>query len=182
MISCIHQTVKRVYPPPPPRDAPEHKGIDPELQPFVDDYIDRAKAAGIEFKHSVTVGFKTINRGPVIGSCLRDDNFHEIDIDESFWEEATFRRQRALIFHELTHCLCNRNHDYAKGKDYPSDLIETIIDSIVNRVPFRVRINPGYFVDECGLTYMTPVIPSVECLIDHEKEYLREMFDRCEPY
>lgn len=175
-LSCAHQ--KHLM----PKQSPEHHGIDAGLAPHINDYIARAKARGKVFKRPITGGFKSIDRGDVIGLCTFGDNFREIDIDTPFWKNASFAQQKVLVFHELTHCLCTRGHDYGKGKDYPTNFISKMFNDMKFHIPFKAEIDPGYFPDGCGTSIMTPVIADDECIQIHEVHYMNEMFDRCEPY
>lgn len=160
----------------------DHIGIDPELQVYVDDYVDRAKARGFEFKHSITVGFKTINEGAVIGLCTYNKQWREVDIDVPFWESARFKSRMVLVFHELTHCLCSRGHDYGEGKEYPNSFVRKVIDNINFQIPYRAAQKPGYYEDGCALSIMTPTIEDESCIQAHEEDYMKEMLDRCNPY
>lgn len=177
VISCVHHKPRLEN-----KEKPEYVGVNPTLKPFVDEYVQRAKARHLVFNNPVTVGFKVINVGDVIGVCSMTEKFREVDIDTIFWNRASHAKQRILIFHELTHCLCGRNHDFGNGQSYPDSLFGHILDDISFRSPFRIKVKSGYFVDGCGMSIMTPEIASDDCIDSHESEYLEEMFDRCEPY
>jgi len=177
-LSCNHQAIPHIH----HKHAPEYAGIDPNLQPLVDEYIDLAKKRRLAFKKHITAGFKVIDAGRVIGLCTFSEKFREVDIDIPFWNKSEGPQRRILVFHELTHCLCGRGHDYGKDKDYPSDFLGKMLEDFLFRVPFRSSVKPGFFADGCGMSIMTPEIASEDCIEEHEAEYLEEMFDRCEPY
>ena len=152
---------------------PEYKGVDPKIQGLVSEYKDLAKKQGIVFNHDVTVGFKDFNEGTVIGRCTYGWGFREIDLDRSFWDSSNTLEPEALVWHELSHCFCDRQHDYGDGKHYSS--AADIDNGNFDR-------NKGYYPDGCALSIMTPVILEDWCLGVHYDAYVVEMFDRCEKY
>ena len=155
--------------------TPEYKGVDPKVKDLVDEYKDLAKAQGITFKHEVTVGFKDIDDDGVIGICNYGENWREIDLDRSFWQQSSNITHLALLFHENGHCYCNRNHDY-KGKDYPS-LKE------IDRQAREGKLGGfGYYPDKCPKSIMYPYILDDNCTLAHFNDYIEELFENCEPY
>ena len=49
---------------------------------------------------------------PIIGTCyVYTDGYRNIDIDPDAWNEAEDLKKEELIFHELGHCVLNRDHD-----------------------------------------------------------------------
>lgn len=46
----------------------------------------------------------------IIGYCFPSLERTVIAIDEDYWKRASFGNQVALVFHELGHCLLNREH------------------------------------------------------------------------
>lgn len=145
------------------RLTPEYKDIDFEIAPYVNEYMDLAKTMGIEFKNKVTIGFKDINKGAIIGECHFGLALREIDIDKTWWKYATPTSRFTLIFHELAHCYCGRIHDYGPGKEYVDEW-------------------EGRLEDGCPQSIMYPKIISDECMESHYEDYIIEAFDRCKPY
>jgi hypothetical protein len=162
--------------------APEHKGIDPKLQPYYDEYVALAKERGIIFKNKVTMGFKDLDSENYIGVCHRNGfmHFREIDIDKGYWDHTTEQQRINEVFHELTHCLCTRDHDFAPGKFYPEVAVWKIFIDITNMC---VSKEPEGFKDDgCPVTIMHPRILWQWCFNMYYDEYIKEMFDRCEPW
>lgn len=167
--------------------TPEYKGVDPKVKDLVDEYKDLAKVQGITFKREVTVGFKDIDND-VIGICNYGENWREIDLDRSFWQQSSNITHLALLFHELDHCKCNRDHDY-RGKDYPSP---KEIDKQTRDYPSLKEINKqvgevklgdfGYYPDKCPKSMMYPYILDDNCTLAHFNDYIEELFENCEPY
>lgn len=163
-----------------PRLAPVYKGIDARAYPLISDYVLRAKKHHVRFTKPISIGFTDINNGGVVGTCFYGKNFREIEIDNHEWFSHTELNREELIFHELTHCLCSRRHDYADGKEYTPIPLEKL-DQIFHDWPFYAPL-PGRYKDECPLSIMFPHVLSLKCIKAHREEYLNEMFDRCKPW
>lgn len=163
------------------RLTPQYHGVDPVLQKYVDDYMNLAKDKNIKFTNSVSVGFMKINAGQVIGVCNYGRTFREIDIDQNFWDEATNTQKEALMRHELSHCYCNRDHDWAEGKTYPEPSHSDRKNDIFNVTLFTPN-HEGMYEDNCPLSLMYPILPSDSCVWSHYQDYSNEIFQRCEPY
>jgi hypothetical protein len=149
--------------------VPEYKGIDPLVRSYYDEYIFLASQNGIKFFKPITIGMKDIEdtKNLWIGMCNYGLGFREIDIDKSYWSHADALSKQALIYHELTHCLCNRyEHDYGDGKLYPEP----------NSNAPDIK---GYYDDGCPLSIMHPTVAPSVCVSEHYEEYIKEMFDRC---
>jgi hypothetical protein len=160
-----------------PKLAPEYDGVDPKLQSYVDEFLALSKLNHVTFKHSVTVGFKRLS-GSIVGMCTHGGLWNEIDIDPSFWNYSTNLEKTALIYHELTHCYCNRGHDHGKGEEYGT------LDQMVKEVDlWHGGEVPGrYPKDFCPTTLMYPRVLDNECMQMHYNDYVKEMFDRCSPW
>lgn len=157
--------------------APEHSGVDPKIQPLVDEFMWLSTQKNITFNRKVTIGFKKINRGDVIGLCTYGGLFREIDIDLTYWNNATKASRMALLYHELTHCYCSRNHDYGKDKVYPETEAARIARALLWKVEGGDR--PGYYDDGCPTSIMHPTLLDDDCIHAHYDTYTQEMFDRC---
>lgn len=163
MVSCATTKAKI-------KIVPEYKGIDERVQHYYDEYIFLAKQNGIVFHNPVTIGLKNLDGTDAIGLCHYGLGFREIDIDEHFWLKRESLEKQALIYHELTHCLCSREeHDYAKGKLY-------------SETGSKRDDDKGYFDDGCPISIMTPNLAPAFCVSVHWTEYVKEMFDRCAPW
>lgn len=170
--SCSHIPIKI---------APEHKGVHKELQKYVDEFMWHAKQKNIQFTNQVTVGFKKIKSGNVIGTCTYGGKWREIDIDIEFWLNSySSGTKMALMLHELAHCYCTRDHDYAKGKKYPKGL-QARIDRALQWLREGGE-RPGYWEDGCPVSLMHPTLVDLDCYYSHFSEYTQEMLDRCEPW
>lgn len=164
----------------PSKHHPEYVGVDPKVQTLVDEYMWLSKQNHVEFKHKVTIGFKVINEGAAVGLTSFGWSFREIDIDSTYWDHATKTSRMALVFHELTHAYCGRDHDYGNGTKYPDTEEKRIHEAMEWVVKGGPR--PGYWDDGCAVSLMYPVVLEDDCILEHYQEYTKEMFDRCDAY
>lgn len=170
-----------------PKSRPDYIGVDAAAKPYVDEFFALSKRNNITFKHEVSVGFTKIDHGSVIGVCTYSRQFREVDLDKNFFDKASEKRKKALIFHELTHCYCARSHDFAAGQEYPDGIfdifIEKIKNGVVDKIPWCLaKTPPGYLEDLCPSSIMHPYILEDTCLEQHWEYYIKEMFERCDPY
>lgn len=170
--SCSSPNVSKPY--------PEHRGVDPELEAYVNQFKNLSDQAGVVFNRQVTVGFKKINKDRTVGMCTFGFGWREIDIDRDYWHNLKSNSVRmALIYHELTHCYCTRLHDYAANRLYPTakeDRVQERLEWIQNG-----KVD-GRFDDGCPTSIMYPIVIEKECFLSHYNHYVIEMFDRCIPY
>lgn len=86
------------------------------------------------------------------GHCSKSDNeTPRIDLNENYWKFATDQQKEILLFHELGHCLLNREHD---------DTLSS------NKAPASIM-----FTNEL---YLAGTLD--EYYRDHRDEYLKELF------
>lgn len=165
-----------------PRLTPHFKGIDVKALPLTVEYVKLAQKSNVIFTKPlpITIGFNDINSGMTVGVCFYGKDFREIEIDNKEWFSKSGITRKTLLFHELTHCLCGRDHDYGDGQEYPSVGIMENIEEMLNGWPFY-KASPGRYIDQCPLSIMYPYVVSDRCLKIHEKEYFKEMFNRCQP-
>lgn len=160
---------------------PEYQGVDERATPFVNEYLKLAAINHIDFDDEVTLGFKSLNDGSTIGTCTYGWGWREIDLDIGYWNSATPTERLALTFHELTHCYCNRDHDWGEDKPYPSTA-ELRMEQ-ANSWRKKGGPAPGRFTsDGCPTSFMYPIILDDDCVLHHYNHYVFEMFERCEPF
>lgn len=153
---------------------------DPELKVLVNEFMDITARKNIKFKRKVSIGFADIKDGSTIGTCTYGGTFREIDIDEKFWKESNWINRTSLVFHELAHCYCGRDHDFDSGKMYPDSSFKYIFQNLYDTVsPLKLE---GYMEDGCPKSVMHPKLMDEYCFRIHYNEYIDEMLNRCEPY
>lgn len=139
------------------------------------DYTDIAGKNHIKFTKQLYLEFSHITDDRVIGYCHYGDNYRTIRIDIGFWNISPPLQRWALMAHELSHCLCTRDHDYDHGKPYLDvKLVDTL--NILHIFP------SGYLSDNCPMSIMHPTIPNEDCLKKHKEYYSKEMLDGCVPW
>lgn len=163
-----------------PKFTPQYQGVDPLAQPYVDEFMSLAADKKITFKNKVTIGFKKLNQRNEVGLCTYGAGWREIDIDEAYWEYSSETDRLTLIFHELTHCYCGRNHDYAPDKPYPATEEARIVQAETWQENGGEK--PGRLEDGCPSSIMYPIVVSESCVQAHYDHYIEEMFERCKPY
>jgi hypothetical protein len=162
------------------KTGPEYVGVAVPAQSLVDDYLTLAREHGLTFHNKVTLGFSHIPEENIIGWCSYGRNFREIDLDVNYWNASSAQSKKWLLWHELSHCYCNRDHDYGQGKPYRSNSPFASMDIFPKYYP--ARNTEGYFDDMCPLSIMHPVHVDDDCAESHYQHYVDEMFDRCDPY
>lgn len=160
--------------------APEYQGVDERAQRLLEEYMWLSIQNNITFYNKVTIGFKKIGRDDVVGLCTYGLTFREIDLDIDYWQNSTSSQKIALLFHELTHCLCHRGHDYSGYDKYPESYTERLIQALEWKVKGGPK--PGFFDDGCPISLMYPIVVDDDCLRAHYDQYVKEMFSRCKPW
>jgi len=178
LISCAKPPIRRT------KVFPDHSTeiSDPQIKAIVDEFMDLSKRNKVKFNSKVSVGFTKINDGNVIGTCSYRMTFREIDLDIDFWKNATFIQKTSLLYHELAHCYCDRDHDFGDGTLYPDDSFKYILQSWFQKSTFNIYRPEGYYEDGCPTSIMYPKLIEDYCFRVHYNEYVNEMFNRCEPY
>lgn len=164
----------------PNKTRPEYKGVDPRAQSLTDEYLWLSTQHHVRFYNKVTIGFRDIKEGSVVGFCTFGGYFREIDIDINYWNNSDSSTRLALLFHELTHCYCGRGHDYGEDEAYPET--EALRRARALKWLLEGGPRPGYWDDGCPVSLMYPIVVDNECLQAHYAEYTEEMFDRCKPW
>lgn len=149
------------------RSAPHYTGVDLAAAPLVNEWLKLAKEHDIKFDNEVSIGFTKIPENRTVGlTSYGLGGFREIDIDLPYWEASTLTARKILLFHELTHAYCDREHDFNDGEEYEKGEDQ----------------KKGLYKDGCPLSIMYPFIISDSCFMGHYDEYINEMFNRCEPF
>lgn len=88
------------------------KKADVELYPYYMDFMSFSKKRcdKIETPNQFLLTFKQL-KNDEIGLCYTYPyNKREIFIDEFYWDNASETERRQLVYHELTHCILNKDH------------------------------------------------------------------------
>lgn len=151
------------------RLIPKYDGVAPKAEPYVKEWLELASGRGLKFDKDVSVGFTDIDQDLVVGLTNYGFGFTEIDLDTAAWNRFTEITKMCLVFHELSHAYCYRGHDYGPGKNYPKDEITPN------------KKHDGFFKDGCPLSLMYPYLLDDNCMTVHHSDYIKEMFNNCDP-
>lgn len=84
--------------------------VNPEFNPYLNKF---KKMYGLAFH--IRVVFAKLE-APTLGLCwFWGDGHREVEIDEESWPNLTENEKEQLIFHELGHCILNREHIEDRG-------------------------------------------------------------------
>jgi hypothetical protein len=150
------------------KTSSKFSGVDPQIEPYVNEWFDLATLYGLKFNNEVTIGFDTINVSNVVAECEYGLGFREITVDPTYWNNMDFTDRMAVLFHELNHCYCNEGHQFGKK--------HTEYDKDGNNPP------EGFFSDSCPKSFMYPYTVYEGCVQRHFTEYVDDMFENCKPY
>jgi hypothetical protein len=155
---------------------PQYHGIDSRVVDIVKEYKELAKLQGITFHNDVSIGFTKLNMGDAVGLTTYGDigGWREIDLDIDFYNNSDSVIRTILLFHELSHAFCDREHDFSDGKTYPDPK-----DLWFVRRSHKTLENGYYPDDGCPLSILYPIVLEEPCFLSHYNDYVKEMFNRC---
>ena len=155
-----------------PEPAPIYLVPD-EVEPYVSAFVEEARLRGMEISVSnLVVDFGTTENPGACGECRHVPNRPErqkrivLSTRSVCWAYATPQAREALIFHELGHCLLNRNHrdDQLPNGDYAS-LMNSSYNRLYEPCAYDLEGDNG---KSCNQTFKRPY-------------YLNELFDETTP-
>lgn len=85
--------------------------VDPAFTTYVESFTEAAKAQGKDVNVDESINFGAVSGQDTAGNC--DKGFLKsasIIIDKSTWDQASDSTKTMLIWHELGHCVLNRDH------------------------------------------------------------------------
>ena len=102
--------------------------IDSALAPYVGKFVAAGHDRGefIETKHITVIFGKTgTDESPsTVGTCDNIAGYPFITIDRAYWSVADDDNKEELVFHELGHCVLNRDHCEVKENGASVSLME----------------------------------------------------------
>ncbi len=87
--------------------------IDPEIQEYVDRFVEEAELRNVELDlKGLVARFNNIQGERVIGQCIVYTNdSREIVLDQQYWISNVDVKRELLVFHELGHCVLDLGHN-----------------------------------------------------------------------
>lgn len=143
---------------------------DPEFKDYSEEWYFMGKIKDLDLKNNVRIGFTDIKDRNVAGYCNYGLFFNEIDIDRVYWKQSNAWEKMNVIFHELNHCACGRDHGYVVNGQ-KGEYLDTQ----------KHLGSPGFFNDLCPKSLMFPQILDSTCTQKHFEWYIDEMFEQCKP-
>ena len=94
--------------------------VTPELRPFYVAFEEEAAERGLDIDltlEEVTGNIVELGNMGILGICVRSDTEpNRVAVDEDGWRSASPAFKELIVFHELGHCVLNREHlDDAQG-------------------------------------------------------------------
>lgn len=175
-------------------DSPNRMSITPtneELKPYLDDFIAMAKINEYDTSRfnyiELGMTFGQLE-GTTIGLCRTNYSQSQVTIDRDFWNNSFEVDKRALIFHELGHCLLFKGHEGEKisinlinpdgtpiTQMRPSSIMNPILISLLYpniSIPYLSQVlMPDYYIPQLFKTAGVP-ISSDNSLNNYETEIL----------
>lgn len=171
----------------PPQESPKQsKNAEDnvEVKTVVDEYFKLSARYNLSFTKKVPIEFEVIkikDMPNAVGLCSSGLDYRKITIDPIYWQYFTWYTKMVMIYHEMTHCYCGRDHDYGDGLLYPENVLKARIEQY-NATNDHMSNHPGYMLDGCPESVMFPLVLGDKCFKEHYSHYVKEMFDRCNPW
>jgi hypothetical protein len=126
---------------------PKILSIEPKMQYLINNFEQKSKILGKPIKiDNLILEFKdTYNNESILGQCGIKNNTPKITIKKSYFEASNKALKEIIVFHELGHCLLNRDH--LSGYDYGNHRLY----SIMNAYEFNdemYKLNYDYYLKE----------------------------------
>lgn len=112
-----------------------HMYVDEPLQEYVRDYnllLNYHCPKFIPTKNYAIVLEDKLDKDTWVGVCNHKMNGYSIQILKPFWDKADVIERRQLMYHELSHCILDRDHEEKLPGHYMYPVIEP--------VPYKVYI------------------------------------------
>lgn len=133
------------------RIARKHVGIPDKLKPHVNEFELLFPMNKIQ-RDKLSIGFAEL-MGTGVGVCYRTlDGHNEIELDILAWSLYPEIMRRALMMHELAHCVCNLPHT-------------------------ETRLS-----DDCPTDYLAPKMAAPRCYAIHRSEYDNLLSKQCKEH
>lgn len=103
-----------------------HDYVDSGLKKYLDTYIEEANKRNISLKsNKIMILFgKTLEDG-IVGYCEDRSGVSHIIIDPGFFNSVSEAEKEMLMYHELAHCLNDRNHCDIEDNDEPISIMHS---------------------------------------------------------
>ena len=128
--------------------------VDSEFRRYVDRFNEYAQDYGVKVDTS-NVGIMFMNKTDnksVVGSCYKLGYIRIITIDEVFWRYASPLERELVLFHELGHCVLNRDHCRYSSLSIMYPYLISVRDYAVLRSSYLKELFLNPFREQCKVT------------------------------
>lgn len=150
--------------------------IHEDFIPYIDGFIEDS-GGSVKWKNLKDYNIQYVPdiSNSIIGLCDRRNK--ELLINKKYWNSSSTMEleRKALIYHELAHCILNRNH--TQPHLFPYDWI-TKYENLMLKLGKWKQIPP--LADGCDGSLMHPSTGSYACLVKHWDYYVHELFQNDE--
>ena len=149
-----------------------------EIREFVNEFIADSHGKFTDRKQLTPIYIATLEYSDkgygVIGLCYWGlwGSQRRIELDQVFLDTQSRLERKALVYHELGHCACNRDH---------TDYIASWLVGILDKAGVDHVRAAGYYPDGCPRSLMHPFNVGYSCLATHWDQYKVELFKQCNP-
>ena len=150
--------------------------VDLELVDFIEEFkLISTRKQDMDYAN-LSVNFTDIksNRG-VIGTCHNRIFYSTIEIDKTFWAHSSFVDKKAVVFHELMHCVCNSDHT-----NTPPPTSGSWLDRVIYKIASFFQVNKEHLEDGCPVSWMNSSIAPTHCSYKHYNYYVQDVKKKCE--
>jgi len=128
---------------------PEYNNVDERLWPYFRSFENEAALRGISIDlnaHRTTGEISPIPEDGVAGSCQYGSHINHVTIDLNFWNNRSHLIREFVIYHELGHCVLDRDHEESS---FDNGICRSIMRSGLEDCNDAYnQQNRTYFVDE----------------------------------
>jgi hypothetical protein len=127
--------------------------VDPHFQKYYSNFLKLSKKHHCVLYNkllSITFDSEETFKARTVGLCYFDYAWRQVTIKESYWQSIGEFQRQILVFHELGHCLLNREHDEKKfDESCPGSLMNHEVVSSSCSDLKQVYFNELFHVNAC---------------------------------
>lgn len=134
--------------------SPQYINVDERLWPHFEAFENEAEARGIPIDlnaHKTTGEISRISEDGVAGTCQYGSHINHVTVDLNFWNNSSYLIREFVVFHELGHCVLERDHEEGA---FNNGICRSIMRSgLEDCTDAYNQQNRTYFIDELFSLY-----------------------------
>ncbi len=121
--------------------------VNPSMLPLLYKFQEEGRARGAHVDKDIDIEFGDASGKP--GICQRRTlKLPKVVIDERYWNTLSLEMKEVLLYHELGHCILDREHkDGITTVDGSGDVLVSLMSSNLGCTPFFGKFK-RYYLDE----------------------------------